>query len=344
MAYIKSYSSSKEQCNRKYMEDYYNIFFCFENDCWIFNVCDGHGGFEVAEFINKNFNKIFINEINTLKKKYKIIEPKTLKTVLIDIIEELDKEIEKLPCAEFTGSTFASVIYYNNNLYFVNIGDSNIICNMKPPYFNKLHVPTDKIEKSRIIKSSFIENDRIEGMINLSRAFGDFRFKRKNKNTSPMISTPDIDIIDIRKVYEYNNIPWMLLSSDGLLILFTREEISKIVNIYLKYGYDCDYIVKLLMAYCCFYNNDDNVTILLICLNTKQSEIPKSKLFMLIKNKIRKQCHSILKEQKKIKWKKQLQIIKENIIYEFKDFENLNYIYKLLEFEVISKIPQIKNV
>lgn len=344
MAYIKSYSSSKEQCNRKYMEDYYNIFFCFENDCWIFNVCDGHGGFEVADFINKNFNKILINEINILKKKYKVIEPKILKSSIIDIIEQLDKEIEKLPCAEFTGSTFVSVVYYNNNLYFINIGDSNIICNMKPPYFNKLHIPTDKIEKSRIIKSSFIENDRIEGMINLSRAFGDFRFKRKNKNNSPMISTPDIDIIDIRKLYEYNNIPWMLLSSDGLLIFFTREELNKIINIYLEYGYDCDYIVKLLISYCCFHNNDDNVTILLICLNTKEENKHKHKLFDLIKNKIRKQCQHALKENKKIKWKRYLQSIKENIIYEFKDFGNLNYIYKLLEFEVISKIPQIKNV
>lgn len=344
MAYIKSYSSSKEQCNRKYMEDYYNIFFCFENDCWIFNVCDGHGGFEVADFINKKFNKLLIEEINILKKKHNPVEVKVLKSTILDIIEYLDKEIEKLPCGEFTGSTFASVIYYNNNLYFVNIGDSNIICNMKPPYFNKLHVPTDRVERSRIMKSSFIENDRIEGMINLSRAFGDFRFKRKNKSSSPMISTPDIDIIDIRKVYEYNNIPWLLLSSDGLLILFTRNEISKIVNIFLRHGYDCDYIVKLLMSYCCYYNNDDNVTILLICLNTKEPEKPKSKLFDLIKNKIRKYCQLALKENKKIKWKKQLQSIRDSIIYEFKDFEDLNYIYKLLEYEVISKIRQIKNV
>ena len=69
---------------------------------------------------------------------------------------------------------------------------------MQNPYFNKLHVPTDKEEKNRINKFSFIQNDRIEGVINLSRAFGDFRFKHQDKSTSPMISTPDIDIIEMK--------------------------------------------------------------------------------------------------------------------------------------------------
>lgn len=342
MAFIKSYSSSKKQCNRKYMEDYYNIHFCFENDCWIFNVCDGHGGYQVAEFINKNFNIYLIDKINLLKKAHKEINTKMLKTSIKELIEELDKEIEKLPCAEFTGSTFASVIYYQNHLYFINIGDSNIICNMVPIYFNKLHVPTNKEERLRIIRNTFIENNRIEGMINLSRAFGDFRFKQKDKSLSPIISTPDIDVLNINEVLEYNKYPWILISSDGLLILFQRVELCKIINMYLKNGYTCDYVVKLLISYCHHHNNDDNVTIILIILENKEKSNFKVDSFKVIRDKIMKYCMEPINNKRKIKWKEYLFYVKKQILVEFKNIKNLEYIYKLLEFEVISKLSDIK--
>ncbi|QKE44575.1 hypothetical protein Yalta_128 [Yalta virus] len=384
MAYIKTYSSSKRKCNRRYMEDYYNIHFCFDNDCWIFNVCDGHGGYEVAEYVNKHFNIRMIETINSCKtnigekdQKNDVSEIrneehedgkyddgkyddeknilKVLKSSITDMIEKLDKDIETLPFAEHTGSTLASVVYYNGYLFFINIGDSNIICNMQRPYFNKLHVPSDKEERTRINKSSFIENERIEGVINLSRALGDFRFKNQDKSLSPMISTPDIDIIEIKKIYEYNDKPWIFLSSDGLLILFSRREIRRIINTYIDYGYDCDNIVKIFMDYCSYYNNDDNVAVILIFLEDKQNKIYNNKRiyngnektknkFLLedVKHAIKQYCLEGIQQGKKIKWKVYLQIIKEEILSDFKYFSQLPYIYKILEFEVIRKIPNIK--
>lgn len=355
MAYIKTYSSSKKKCNRRYMEDYFNIHFCFENDCWIFNICDGHGGFEVAEYVNKHFNIKIIDTINSFKNENEKIHKDDLKSSIIKMIESLDKDVEKMPCAEFTGSTLASVVYYNGYLFFINVGDSNIICNMQNPYYNKLHVPTNKEEKSRINKSSFIQNDRIEGIINLSRAFGDFRFKHQDKSSSPMISTPDIDIIEMKKIYEYNDKPWIFLSSDGLLILFSRSEIRRIINIYFELGYCCDNIVKLFMEYCSYYNNDDNVAIILIFLEDRQNKLYKNKQMIKsneknrnknildeVKNGIKQYCLEGLSQGKKIRWKIYLQIVKEEILSDFKHFNQLPHIYKLLEFEVISNIPQIK--
>ena len=349
MNYIDSYFSGKERCCRKQMEDYYNIFFCSENQCWIFNVCDGHGGFEVAEYINKKFNIDFINLINKLKVE-KEIKINVLKKKIEELVENLDKEIKLLPCSEFTGSTFACVIYYRNNIFFINIGDSNIICNMKPPYFNKLHVPNDTIEKTRITKKSYIIGERIEGMINLSRAFGDFRFKKSQKHISPMISTPDIDIFLIKDMFLFNNIPWILLSSDGLVIFFERNQLRKIINLYFELGFTCEYIVKLLMKYCCYYNNNDNIALILILLtdgnknNKRKINDKEIKFLNDIKSEIYFYCMEIIKkyEDKNIGWKEVLEGIKKKILLKNKKVFYLSLIYNLLEFEIISNIKQIK--
>lgn len=333
MEYIKSYSCHKEKCNRKYMEDYFNIFFCFENNCWIFNICDGHGGFEVAEYINNNFYIKVIESINKLKEEKKEIDKNIMKDKITELVEELDNEIERLPYGEYTGSTLVAVIYYKDNLFFVNVGDSNIICNKQDPYFNILHVPSDKTEKNRIMKKSYIENDRIEGMINLSRAFGDFRFKKKNKLSSPMISTPDIHVIEMKQLFEYIEMPWILLSSDGLLLLFEREELKDIINTYLENGFSANDIVKTIIKYCSFYNNDDNTTVVLLCFKTNKN-IKNGKFFDLIKKKIRQYSLEILKEDLNMK-KSYFIDIRNRILKEFSNFRNLKCIYKLLEAEVL---------
>lgn len=343
MAYIQTYSSSKKKCNRKYMEDYYNVYFCFKNNCWVFNICDGHGGFEVAEYVNEHFKLKIIEILETFNKNNEMFNKNKFKNEIVKMVELLDTNVSKLSCAEYTGSTLVSVVCFNDIFFFINVGDSNIICNMQTPYFNKLHVPTDEDEKNRITKSSYIQNERIEGVINLSRAFGDFRFKHSDKTKSPMISTPDVDIIDIKKIYKYNDKPWIFLSSDGLLILFSRSEIRNIINFYFDFGYNCDEIVKLFMNYCSFHNNDDNVAIILIFLENKHKKENNNKeILNNIKKSIKKYCLEGVNQNKKIKWRVFLQIVKEEILYEFKDVKNLNHIYKLLEFEVISKIPEIK--
>lgn len=254
------HSSSKEQCERNNMEDFYNIHYCEKTGCWIFNVCDGHGGYKVAEYINENFNKFIIQKIcseNNSKKK-------GLEEILNESIRILDNEIKKLPFSEHTGSTMVSVIFFEDYFYFVNIGDSNIICNTKPlTYFNELHNMDNKKEIMRINKYSYISEGRIEGNINLSRAFGDFRYKKNGTIDSPMIITPVIDIIHINKIIDFNHNPFFLLASDGLTIRFTRKQLLKIIEIYLECGYTTQKIVSLLTNYCCNKKNEDNIAIIL---------------------------------------------------------------------------------
>lgn len=266
------HSSSKEQCERENMEDVYNIHHCEKSGCWIFNVCDGHGGYKVAEYINEYFIKYVMKNIseNKINNENDMIES------LNNVITVLDEEIREFPCSEHVGSTMVSVIFYNNYFYFINIGDSNIICNTKPnAYYNELHNLENKKEIMRINKNSYISNGRIEGVINLTRAFGDFKYKKNGCKDSPIITTPVIDYIHIDKITEYNHNPFFLLASDGLTILFTRKQLLKTIELYLECGYSSQKIVSLLTKYCCKKKNVDNIAIILCVIRQDQ---PNEKL------------------------------------------------------------------
>ena len=63
-----------------------------------------------------------------------------------------------------------------------NVGDSRVVVfrieSNDPVFETQDHKPSNKLEKSRIQQSGhFVYNDRVDGMLNLSRAFGDYRYK-----------------------------------------------------------------------------------------------------------------------------------------------------------------------
>ena len=73
-------------------------------------------------------------------------------------------------------------------IYVANAGDSRaVICNLKgeAKELSRDHKPDDKIEKERIYKAGgTVDDGRINGNLNLSRAIGDFEYK-SSKNLPP---------------------------------------------------------------------------------------------------------------------------------------------------------------
>lgn len=82
------------------------------------------------------------------------------------------------------GSTAVTALVKNNVLYCANIGDSRAIAsiNGKVEALSQDHKPSNEHELKRIMAAGgWVDCNRVNGNLALSRAFGDFSFKRNEK-------------------------------------------------------------------------------------------------------------------------------------------------------------------
>ena len=106
--------------------------------------------------------------------------------------------------AEGVGCT-ANVIMIDDNkrLIIANSGDSrSVLCRGgKAVELSFDHKPDNEIEKNRIEKAgSTITAGRVDGNLNLSRALGDLRYKRKEgipPEEQPITANPDVRVVDL---------------------------------------------------------------------------------------------------------------------------------------------------
>ena len=134
------------------------------------------------------------------------------------------------------GTTANIMLIKNNTIYIANVGDSLSVMYKDKRAFNlnREHQIVIESEKERVIKSGATVNGyRINGMLNLTRAIGDLRFKM-NKNLKryeqSVIAVPDITRID-----NIDNIDFIIMACDGvwdcvkrqLLCEFMEKEINE---------------------------------------------------------------------------------------------------------------------
>ncbi|KRX00345.1 Protein phosphatase 2C (PP2C)-like domain [Pseudocohnilembus persalinus] len=219
-------------------------------DISIFGVFDGHGGKEVAKFVELHF----VEEIVKLQ-EYK---DKNFEEALIKVFQQMDEMMEKpegqielakirlgtneepLGGQSYAGCTANVALFYKNTLYIANAGDSrSVICkNGKAVALSEDHKPEDTKEKTRIREAGgFVTEGRVNGNLNLSRALGDLEYKN-NKDLKPcqqlIISKPDVTKTELNKDFEF-----LLMGCDGIwecksnqeLIEFCKERIEKKMDI-----------------------------------------------------------------------------------------------------------------
>lgn len=213
----------KIQGNRTNMEDFYII----ENyyDLTIIGIFDGHGGTSISQHIYKEFNPI-----NKLIYNYysNIITYKIL-------IQSLKKKFIKLDKLFINykdqGSTISILYISNKTIYHINLGDSKMIYiyNNNIVYENEIHRPTIPSERKRILKTSYIINNRINNKLSLSRSIGDYNYKFINNKYDGIKSA--VSCIPSFKTITIKNNSYSILSTDGLWDYVNYKDIIKIINL-----------------------------------------------------------------------------------------------------------------
>jgi len=182
---------------------------------------------------------------------------------------------------EHAGTTVIAILIKDNILYSANAGDSRAVAciNGRAIPLSRDHKPTLKDERKRIeAAGGFVEYKRVNGNLALSRALGDFIFKR-NDHKSPqeqiVTAFPEVQQFTVNEDWEF-----VVLACDGIWDVMTSEEVvqfvrprlahAKIGNEESNVSIHPEEICEELLNYCLapdalMGTGCDNMTVILVC-------------------------------------------------------------------------------
>ena len=217
---VKNYAYHEESNAefRNYMEDRGKA---VENlngdpDKIIFCIFDGHGGQQVSQFLQENF-ATYMKKMLPFKNHFEEITK---------LFKDLDEKVKELN-VPLVGST-ATVVYIERKngkrmLYCANVGDSRCVLVNKKGIMrlSKDDRTDDPIERKRIIKEGgTIVNGRVDGILMLTRSFGDWRLKDSGVIVDPHIMRIELNDDDL----------YLIIASDGLWDAIKDEECKRITQ------------------------------------------------------------------------------------------------------------------
>ncbi|KAJ5494708.1 hypothetical protein N7463_010795 [Penicillium fimorum] len=176
-----------------------------------FGVYDGHGGDKVALFTGENLHKIISRQEAFAKGD--------IEQAMKDGFLATDRAILEDPRyeEEVSGCTASTSIISQKKIWVANAGDSRSVLGVKgrakPLSFD--HKPQNEGEKARITAAGgFVDFGRVNGNLALSRAIGDFEFK-KSPELSPeqqiVTAYPDVTVHELT-----NDDEFLVIACDGI--------------------------------------------------------------------------------------------------------------------------------
>lgn len=181
-----------------------------------------------------------------------------------------DQELLRTLPQEPSGATGVTVLLVGHTLYCANAGDSRaVLCRGGTPVIlSEDHKPSDPAEKERILKAGgFVSTTgRVNGMLSLSRAFGDFIFKRNVDLTDAeqMVTV----VPDVREVALSEEDEFVIIACDGIWDVMTREQaIAFVRNEISEHGdvaWACERLMDACLATAPTAVGCDNMTVVII--------------------------------------------------------------------------------
>lgn len=182
-------------------------------DIQMYAIYDGHAGKGVADYLKQNLaSKLAYHLLNV-----DFNDQQLIKEIINKVYIDVDRKMYDLHLN--SGSTANVVLRKGNRLYVINIADSRaIIFNSEGRLLLETvdHDGDNLSERTRVESlGGVIYNGRISGTLMVTRAFGDFIFKRKSSSDYDpqgwVSVTPDIFAFDVT-----SNDVILLIASDGL--------------------------------------------------------------------------------------------------------------------------------
>ncbi|CAI4215094.1 unnamed protein product [Parascedosporium putredinis] len=230
-----------------------------------FGVFDGHGGDKVALFAGENIHKIVA--------KQEAFKSGNYEQALKDGFLATDRAILNDPKYEdeVSGCTACVGLITDDKVYIANAGDSRGVIGIKgrAKPLSQDHKPQLEAEKNRITAAGgFVDFGRVNGNLALSRAIGDFEFKKSAElppEAQIVTAFPDVEIHDFTDDDEF-----LVLACDGIWDCQSSQAVVEFVRRGIAAKQDLDKICENMMDNCLASNSDtggvgcDNMTMTII--------------------------------------------------------------------------------
>lgn len=251
----------------------------------IVGVLDGHAGAWVSQWLSEHFGPLLqlrmfekVRNLNTVEKICKEIQNAFLQTDAY-----LYSIRKKHSADESGGSTVTGFMYLGSalpsvskSLFIFNLGDSRtyvwkvdrVTKMLSFVFCTRDHVPSDSIERDRILRSGgwVLKRDpvhRVNGILAVSRAMGDFEFKRNGTQQYsgiwvPVAALPSVEVVELEQGEQY----LILSASDGL---FEYPNIEAYLQSIFQMNQDTSYLAESLVSRALTTSTDNvsaNVTLL----------------------------------------------------------------------------------
>ncbi|KAM0432410.1 hypothetical protein ACHAPT_004954 [Fusarium lateritium] len=230
-----------------------------------FGVFDGHGGDKVALFAGLNIHNIIFKQDTFKSGDYA--------QGLKDGFLATDRAILNDPKyeEEVSGCTACVSLIAGNKLYLANAGDSRGVLGIKgrAKPLSQDHKPQLENEKNRITAAGgFVDFGRVNGNLALSRAIGDFEFK-KSAELSPenqiVTAYPDVEQHDLTDEDEF-----LVIACDGIWDCQSSQAVVEFVRRGIAAKQELDKICENMMDNCLASNSEtggvgcDNMTMVIV--------------------------------------------------------------------------------
>uniref|UniRef100_S4REA3 PPM-type phosphatase domain-containing protein n=1 Tax=Petromyzon marinus TaxID=7757 RepID=S4REA3_PETMA len=242
------YGATGMQGWRNTMEDSHIACLDLGHGVSFFGVYDGHGGNEVADFVRDHL----VDELKKLPSFQGSNYEQALKDIYIHLDEMLLTPYGKSKknndsgsslfgrggseeIAMGTGCTAVSAIITPTDIYVGNSGDSRVVLAVKYHgiEMSEDHKPDNRLEKQRIERAGgFVEDNRVKGVLNLSRSIGDLEYKL---NKSLSVDDQMITVVpEVRREKITNETAFLILACDGIWDCLSSQECTNFVGELLK--------------------------------------------------------------------------------------------------------------
>ena len=153
---------------------------------------------------------------------------------------------------DHSGTTAVCVMISPTHIYWANCGDSRgLLCRSNALEFSTTdHKPFNASEKDRIEKAGgTVMMQRVNGTLAVSRALGDFDYKRNNgiDAIEQLVSPePDIEVIERHEQSD----EFILLACDGIYDVMSNEDVLSYVRHQLELTDNLEQICSTLIDSC----------------------------------------------------------------------------------------------
>lgn len=260
-------------------------------------VFDGHGGGATSLFLSERFSQVVVGKFQTAidnldqDSRNCLKDPANRDTITLldyqrilrDAFQELDMLFYQRPNNN-AGSTAIASIIFKDLIITANVGDSRAILSRDgtPKHCSFDHKPKNIGELMRIHNNGgFVVNNRVNGILALSRAFGDFSFKLhasnvNNRHTPPenyqVTVCPDVIIHQFHPQSD----EFLILACDGIWDCLNPKELISSIRHLISIGKNLEEIVEIILDQCIGMADTttgigfDNMTIIIVALFPEQ--------------------------------------------------------------------------